>query len=223
MCTGTREGGRLPTQRALREDARSTWGSSSSEATRFSASAGPFPGIAGKGQSRGVEPFHSDLSRWASGGPGPSSNQKPSTRGSSKVPGSPGTDPWGRRSCCAVTRQHCQKDSKGHCGAGALTPGWREPRPLPLPSTPRGQWLWPLFSGRQRSAQPPSLVSGHLPARNIQASEMPWGQRKPMRPGRPSLVLTVAMAPGTGPTVGSVRKRPQAGHWNLAMLQGRSC
>lgn len=56
----------FPPQERAAKTLRPPWGSSSSEATRFSASAGPFPGIAGKEQSRGVEPFHSDLSRWAS-------------------------------------------------------------------------------------------------------------------------------------------------------------
>lgn len=110
-------------------------------------------------------------------------------------------------------------DSQACSGAGGSTPGWPKPRPLPLP---RGRWLWPLFSGRQRSAQPSALVSGHLPARNIQASEMLWGKRKPIYPGPPSSMLTVAGALGTKSAFGSLRKWQQAGHWNLAVPQGRS-
>lgn len=100
----------------------------------------------------------------------------------------------------------------GPLWAGASTPGWREPGPLPLPQHSQGTVALASVFGKAEvsSASFPGVWTPASQERR--ASEMPWRQRKPKRPGRPSLVLAVAWAPGTGPAAGSVRKRPQAGY-----------
>lgn len=57
-------------------------------------------------------------------------------------------------------------------------------------------WGRTLCSGRQRSAQPSALVSRQQPDWNSQASKTHWGWQKPLGPGLPSFLFTVAGAPG---------------------------
>lgn len=73
--------------------------------------------------------------------------------------------------------------------------GWSlGPSHRPQPS--EGTVALASVSGRQRSAQPPALLSRQQPAQNSQMSEVPWGWRKPLCPGLAGFVLTVAGASG---------------------------
>lgn len=173
------------------------------------------PGIAGKGQSGGVEPFHADLSRWASGVQG-----RPPAR--AFHPGlSHSARPARQELLWSPTRSAARGIPRAIVELALQPQAGRSPGPAHCPSSPRGQWLWPLFSGRQSSAGPPSLCLDPCQPGISRLPRCPGDSGSPCALGGPAS-LTVAGAPGTRPTVGSVRKRPRAGHWNLAVLQGRS-
>ena len=104
-----------------------------------------------------------------------------------------------------------QAHPRAHSEAGGSPPDRLEPStPTPAALALRRDGGFGLFSGRQRSARPPALVSGRRPAWDRQASEMTGGWRKPFGPGRPRSVLTVLGVSGHKGKLGSVQIWQQA-------------
>lgn len=142
--------------------------------------------------------FQTDLRSLASGSQGhcPQPRSAPSTAPGSKDQGSSGPRP-GEGRLVSGCPGHTAKETPRPTLELAVQPpaGWNL-GPAHRPQHLEGTVALASVSGRQRSAQPPALLSRQQPARNIQMPEMPWGWRKPLCPGLAGFVLTVAGVSG---------------------------
>ena len=144
----------------------------------------------------------------------PSTQKRPTHSSGCKGQGGPGWNPGEGRPARGTPRSALELDCHPRL-AGC------EPGPSRHPRHSEGTVAWASVFRKAEVSSASCLVSGHWPYWDIQASEMPWGWRKPLGPRRPSFALPVAGASGHGANTWPGAERATGGTLGVSSAPGQ--